>query len=128
MRCLLCLSLFLGVSWSRLRGDRERENRDRNTIEGRLSNSSKPVLPRSVIRWDTTEVPGSLSLLTYTISHHSDSQWYIPSLHDYNSEGRNRSFYKHTEFGDSFACYIKFLGVGLEKYVKGYEMGIEISM
>ena len=47
--------------------------------------------------------------------HHADSQWYIPSLHEDFSEGRNHSFLRHAEFGDSFACYAKFFGVGLEK-------------
>lgn len=86
-------------------------------------NASRAELPRSILRWDSTSIPNTVAILSAHVGHHADSQWFIASLHDDNSEGRNASYLRHAEFGDSFACYIKFFGLGLEKYVKGFEMG-----
>jgi hypothetical protein len=57
------------------------------------------------------------------MGHHADSSWFLPSLHGDGSEGRNTSGSKHTPLGDSFACYIKFYGVGMEANVRGFEFG-----
>lgn len=56
--------------------------------------SPRVVIPRSVKTWDIVDTQNSIAVLSSVLGHHADSQWYIPSLHDDNSEGRNRSYFR----------------------------------
>eukprot|EP01034_Spumella_vulgaris_P034029 gene34029-41965_t len=56
------------------------------------------------------------------VDHHSDGSWYLQALHEKNSIGWNRT--TSYQFSNRpFACNIRFLAVGLESTLKGYETG-----
>ena len=68
--------------------------------------------PSSVLYWDPIEAPGKFSLLTVVVEHRNDGNWYIPSLHEKNSVGWNRSTSKG-HLNRPTACNIRFYGIGL---------------
>jgi hypothetical protein len=47
------------------------------------------TLPSSIISWDTVDEPKRISLLTVAIQHGHDGGWYIPSVHEKHSVGKN---------------------------------------
>lgn len=94
-------------------------------IEGTESTDSEAgasAFPRSVLEW-SSKAPHLLSIVSFALGFHSDSRWYIPSLHADGSIGRNRSYLRNVEYGDSLSCSLKFYGMGLASHVKGYELG-----
>lgn len=50
--------------------------------------------PPSVADWEIIDKPGHFSVISMSVDHHSDSSWFISSLHSKNSIGYNRTVHQ----------------------------------
>ncbi|KAJ1414275.1 hypothetical protein B484DRAFT_166414, partial [Ochromonadaceae sp. CCMP2298] len=77
----------------------------------------------SVRAWDVLSPPAKrFSVLSVVVDHHTQTKWYIPSLHKKHSVGWNRT--RDLQFnGAPFACDLRFVGVGLQDALRGFEDG-----
>jgi hypothetical protein len=80
-------------------------------------------VPPSVSQWNTLEDGQyGISILSMRVDHHSDSPWYIPTLHNRHSAGWNRT--RESGFNTRpYACSLRFIGVGLESTLEGFQQG-----
>lgn len=95
------------------------------TMISPISNISQFLkMPPSVSQWYTfrSGVRGYISVLSMRVDHHSDSPWYVPSLHAKHSHGWNRT----RELGFSnrpYACSLRIMGAGFEGLFNEYKEG-----
>ncbi len=76
----------------------------------------------SVQQWQPLDTPRQFTIMSMKVDHHSDSPWYIPALHAKHSIGWNRT--QELPAGNRpYACSIRFVGVGLESTLEGYQTG-----
>lgn len=79
-------------------------------------------IPPSVQQWQPIDTPKQFTVISMKVDHHSESPWYIPALHGRHSIGWNRT--SELPAGNRpYACTIRFLGVGLESTLEGYQSG-----
>lgn len=79
-------------------------------------------LPPSITKWNFINEPNRFAITSVVVDHHSESMWYLPSLHDKNSTGWN--LFKERGFSSRpYACNIRMVGVGLESTLSGFETG-----
>jgi hypothetical protein len=76
----------------------------------------------SVTQWESLDTPGKFSIVSISVSHHSDSSWFLPALHEKYSIGWNRTINKGF-LNRPYSCNIRLFGVALEKTLEGFQTG-----
>lgn len=76
----------------------------------------------SLKSWDTIDTPKKFTITSMVVDHHSDGSWYLQALHEKYSIGWNRTT-KNSFLTRPFACNIRFIGVGFEATLAGFETG-----
>lgn len=77
---------------------------------------------RTVHGFETIDKGKHFSVLSMSLSHHSDGSWVVPSLHNRGSAGWNRTMIKGNLMRP-YACTIQLYGLGLESTLEGFMKG-----
>lgn len=77
---------------------------------------------RTVHAFETIDKSKHFSVLSMSLSHHSDGSWVVPSLHNRGSAGWNRTIIKGNLLRP-YACTIQFYGLSLESTLEGFMKG-----
>lgn len=91
-------------------------------IDSNQEITSNYKIKPTVKTWDSIETPGHFSIISMAVDHHSDGSWYLDSLHEKHSIGWNRTT-RNQFLTRPFACNIRFVAIGLESTLKGFETG-----
>jgi hypothetical protein len=105
---------------SKIKVNAPRNRNDHHLLLKRLK--SEDNLPPTILKWDTITASKSFSILTIALDHNSDGPWFIPSQHDKDSIGWNRTVYKQI-FLRPNACNVRFFGIGLETELANFVWG-----
>lgn len=95
---------------------------DFKTSDGMPYSSFFHSIHPSISKWEYIELKDHFTILSMQVDHHSDSSWFMHSLHEKGSIGWNRTldsgFHRRP-----LACSLRFFGVGLEKTLENYVLG-----
>lgn len=76
----------------------------------------------SITNWNMVTSPRRFSITSMVVDHHSDGSWFLPSFHERDSIGWNRTLLRG-KLQRPFACTIRFYAIGLESTLKGFVRG-----
>ncbi len=80
-------------------------------------------VPPSVYKWGNIDGAKKFSILSMQIDHNTEAKWFMKHLHSRDSIGWNRTQLQRQFGAKPHACSIRFIGVGLEKTLNGYQYG-----
>jgi len=121
MRCILIcfFLLWLDATSSNQRG----KHRHMQHLLLKLADTTiNATIAPSVTSWNTIDTPKRIAVTSMSVDHHSDGSWHVPSMHERNSAGWNRTFNKASLLRP-YACNIRFYALALESTLQGFMGG-----
>jgi hypothetical protein len=109
----------LALAWARHpRGHHGQQQQQQQQQQQGQPRTNVSIAP-SITSWNTVTMPGRFAITSMTVEHHSDGSWFLPSFHERDTAGWNRTILKG-KLQRPFACNVRFYALGLESTLKGY--------